>query len=134
MYCNVIRSFPHLQKKPFPHWKYQPLLSMNFSSFTEWQFYIIWKNLHQNTTFQFNSMLKFVFSNKTKLMKSSPSIWHLLNNVKWPVKILSIFVAFLENLNVRVFLEGHKNWWNLHRLFDTYYIMSNHRWRFRQFL
>ena len=32
-------------------------------------------------------------------MKSSPSIWHLLHNVKSMVKILSIFVAFLENMN-----------------------------------
>ena len=29
-------------------------------------------------------------------MKSSPSIWHLLHNVKSTVKISSIFVAFLE--------------------------------------
>ena len=34
-----------------------------------------------------------------KLMKSSPSIWYLLRNVKSMVKILSIFVAFLENMN-----------------------------------
>ena len=32
-------------------------------------------------------------------MKSSPLIWHLLYNVKSTVKILSIFVAFLENMN-----------------------------------
>ena len=32
-------------------------------------------------------------------MKSSPLIWHLLHNVKLTVKILSIFVAFLENIN-----------------------------------
>ena len=39
--------------------------------------------------------LKFVFSKKaTKL-----SIWHLLQNVKSTVKISSIFVAFLENMN-----------------------------------
>ena len=31
-----------------------------------------------------------------KLTKSSPSIWHLLHNVKLTVKISSIFVAFLE--------------------------------------
>ena len=43
--------------------------------------------------------LKFVFSMKaTKLKKSSPSIWHLLHNV---VKISSIFVAFLENMNFK---------------------------------
>ena len=32
-------------------------------------------------------------------MKSSPSIWHLLHSVKSKVKISSIFVVFLENLN-----------------------------------
>ena len=32
-------------------------------------------------------------------MKSLPSIWHLLHNVKSTVKISSIFVAFLENMN-----------------------------------
>ena len=32
-------------------------------------------------------------------MKSSPSIWRLLHNVKSAVKISSIFVAFLENMN-----------------------------------
>ena len=41
--------------------------------------------------------IKFVFSKMAT--KSSPSIWHLLHNVKSTVKILSIFVAFLENLN-----------------------------------
>ena len=45
-------------------------------------------------------MLKFVFSKKaTKLMTSSPSIWQLLHTVKLTVKILSIFVAFSENVN-----------------------------------
>ena len=32
-------------------------------------------------------------------MKSSPSIWHYVVIVKSTVKILSIFVAFLENMN-----------------------------------
>ena len=32
-------------------------------------------------------------------MKSSPSIWHLLHNVKSKVKIFSNFVAFLQNIN-----------------------------------
>ena len=32
-------------------------------------------------------------------MKSSQSIWRLLHNVKLMVKILSIFVVFLENMN-----------------------------------
>ena len=33
------------------------------------------------------------------MTKSSPTIWHLLHNVKLTVKISSIFVAFLENMN-----------------------------------
>ena len=33
------------------------------------------------------------------MMKSSPSIWHSLHIVKSTVKISSIFVAFLENMN-----------------------------------
>ena len=32
-------------------------------------------------------------------MKSSPSIWHYVVDVKSTVKISSIFVAFLENMN-----------------------------------
>ena len=39
-------------------------------------------------------------------MKSSPSIWHLLHNVKSKVKISSIFVAFLENTN---FIADYNN-------------------------
>ena len=37
-------------------------------------------------------------------MKSSPSIWNLLHNAKLMVKILSIFVAFLENMNMNFFI------------------------------
>ena len=33
--------------------------------------------------------------------KSSPSIWHLLHNVKSMMKILSNFVAFLANINLK---------------------------------
>ena len=33
-------------------------------------------------------------------MKSSLSIWHLLHSVKLMVKISSIFVVFLENMNL----------------------------------
>ena len=33
-----------------------------------------------------------------------------------------------------IFQEGHKNLRNLHCRFDTYYITSNQRWRFRQIL
>ena len=35
-------------------------------------------------------------------MKSSPSIWHLLHNVKSKVKISLIFMAFLENMNLNL--------------------------------
>ena len=35
------------------------------------------------------------------MTKSSTSIWHLLHNVKSMVKISSIFVAFLENMNFK---------------------------------
>ena len=34
-------------------------------------------------------------------MKSSPLIWWLLHTVKLTVKILSIFVAFSENMNFK---------------------------------
>ena len=36
-------------------------------------------------------------------MISSPSIWHLLQNVKSTVKILKNFVTFLENMNFNDF-------------------------------
>ena len=39
------------------------------------------------------------------LTKSSPSIWHLLHSVKSTVKILPIFVSFLENMNFKRILE-----------------------------
>ena len=35
-------------------------------------------------------------------MKSSTSIWHLLQSVKSTVKISSIFVAFLKNMNFNI--------------------------------
>ena len=35
-------------------------------------------------------------------MKSSPSIWHYNVDVKSAVKISSIFVAFLENMNFTI--------------------------------
>ena len=35
-------------------------------------------------------------------MKSSPSIWHYKVDVKSAVKISSIFVAFLENMNFTI--------------------------------
>ena len=40
-----------------------------------------------------------------KLTKPSPPIWQLLHNVKLTVNILSIFVAFLENMNFTVKLQ-----------------------------
>ena len=46
-----------------------------------------------------------------KLTKSSPSILRLLNTVKLTVKILSIFVAFLQNMNFTHLL--HKSDQNL---------------------
>ena len=42
-------------------------------------------------------------------MKSSPSIWGLLQIVKLMMKILSVVVAFSENVNFKVFLEIWKN-------------------------
>ena len=39
------------------------------------------------------------------MIKSSPSNRHLLHNVKSTVKISSIFVAFLDNMN----FNGNKN-------------------------
>ena len=43
-------------------------------------------------------------------MKSSPSIWRYVVNVKLMVKIMSIFVASLENVN----FNGWKIWvWSL---------------------
>ena len=38
-------------------------------------------------------------------MKSSPLIWRLLHTVKLTVKILSIFVAFLENVNFNIHFD-----------------------------
>ena len=39
-------------------------------------------------------------------MKSSPSIWCYVVNVKLMVKISPIFVAFLENTNFNVLLKS----------------------------
>ena len=39
------------------------------------------------------------------MTKSSPSIWHLLHNVKSTVKISSISVAFLGNMNFNVYVS-----------------------------
>ena len=38
-----------------------------------------------------------------KSMKSSPSIWHYVVDVKSTVKVSSIFVAFLENMNFNAY-------------------------------
>ena len=40
-------------------------------------------------------------------MKSLPLIWHLIHNVKSTVKISSIFVAFLENMNFNSAAQMH---------------------------
>ena len=42
-------------------------------------------------------------------MKSSPSIWRYVVNVKLTVKILSIFMAFLESMNFMYLLCQVKN-------------------------
>ena len=44
-------------------------------------------------------------------MKSSPSIWQLLHAVKLIVKILSIFVAILENTNFKWTLNSLAALW-----------------------
>ena len=78
--------------------------------------------LHEKLKIQMkkNPKLKFMFSKKaTKLTKSSPWIWHYVVSVKSTVKILSIFVAFLENTNFKLAcsiireFRVHKN---LHRI------------------
>ena len=60
----------------------------------------------------FYCRLKLMFSKKaTKIKKSSPSILWLLHTVKLTVKILSIFVAFSENVNFikrNTFLVNHQ--------------------------
>ena len=43
--------------------------------------------------------VKFMFSKKAT--KSDETIWRLLHTVKLTVKILSIFVAFSENVNFK---------------------------------
>ena len=46
------------------------------------------------------TLLKFMFSKKAKkMMKSSSLIWRYVVNFKSIVKISSIFVAVLENMN-----------------------------------
>ena len=56
-------------------------------------------------------------------MKSSLSIWHYVVSVKSTVKILSIFVAFLENTNFNIPKSKwrsevpHSNFKNIHFAF-----------------
>ena len=45
-----------------------------------------------------------------KLNKSSPPIWEVVHNVKSTVKILSIFVAFLEKMNFMCLLNYSFNY------------------------
>ena len=58
-----------------------------------------------------------------KLTKSSLSIWHYVVSVKSTVKILSSFVAFLENTNIKSNFETKilKNDWKLNKI----YIFNN---------
>ena len=37
----------------------------------------------------------------------------------WPEWLLAIIVKYLKVFKVHVFWEGHKNWQNLHRQFDS---------------
>ena len=56
------------------------------------------------------------------MTKSSPSIWHLRYNIKLTVKISSIFLAFLENMN------SNALWTNTTRVltcFDSYVCVTN---------
>ena len=49
-------------------------------------------------------------------MKSSPSIWRYVVNVKSTVKISSIFVAFLENMNFKSACPGVFGWFDSGRI------------------
>ena len=57
------------------------------------------------------TIIKFMFSRKaTKIDEIFTIVWHLLHTVKLTVKILPIFVAFLENMNfMRNLVESHRN-------------------------
>ena len=59
--------------------------------------------------------IKFVFSKKaTKIDEILPSICHLLHSVKSTMKISSIFLAFLENMNFKRSLRRtllKEFWW-----------------------
>ena len=55
-------------------------------------------------------------------MKSSPLIWRYVVNIKLMVKISSIFVAFVENMNLTtVFNNGFSHYY----LFDRQYQSPN---------
>ena len=58
-------------------------------------------------------------------MKSSPSIWRYVVNVKSMVKISSIFVAFLENKNFKSLFGFLNNWKTLGMLLLFYNIVKN---------
>ena len=61
---------------------------------------VLFSELAFASSWFFFSIFKLKFSKKaTKMIKSSPSIWRCVVNVKSTVKILSIFVSFLENMN-----------------------------------
>ena len=67
------------------------------------QISFMWHILVKNPVSNFWAMTsgKVVFSKMVRKIdkKSSHSIWHLLHNVKSTVRISSIFVPFLENMN-----------------------------------
>ena len=44
-------------------------------------------------------------------MTSSPSIWQLLHTVKLKVKILSVSMAFSENVNLKAALDFYSKLW-----------------------
>ena len=77
----------------------QESLIVSFQGFTE---LIILKVLEAHRDEEKDVSLSSCFLRRPqKLTKSSPSIWHLLHNVKSTEKISSIFVAFLENTNLK---------------------------------
>ena len=78
---------------------------------------------HCNCSFHNNAFLQGIFSSLLKFMFSSLSIWHYIVSIKSTVKILSIFVAFLENTNLpcwksRAFWTGC--WTGLDRLLNGF--------------
>ena len=63
----------------------------------------------------------YVLRRPQKLMKSSPSIWHLLHNVKSTVNTSSIFVASLDNMNF-ILLSDRGNREKMHVQYGLYFV------------